>query len=263
MIEKGVEFKHLLYEGSLKCGFPVKSSDCYVESHLRMRKLFARVTGTVNSNRRETDQIIDDSLPIARSTRSTASTAVTTEDQRRNEAISDLILVSAQTLMSAIQEILCDTASLQDSMTGFIKLLAILDVTETDSNLSNMEAATALDSLLSNLKYPLFAEKCNETGLVTALMHALRLLRMYEIKLAKNSMMTSRNEDRQNSGQGVTFAASRRLCLVFSTLLADQKTTEKIRSSLVKLVTFPLSALPERGISFIKLGDHHHELRIL
>ena len=218
-----------------------------------MRKLFARVAGTVNGNRRETEQVIDDSLSTTRSLRTTALSASATEDQRRNEAISDLILTSAQTLMSAVQEILCDTASLQDSMTGFIKLLAILDGSRADSNLPELEAVTALDSLLTNLTYPLFTEKCNETGLVTALMHALRLLRMYEIKLAKNN---SANECSKMSGQGVTFAASKRLCLVFSTLLTDQKTTEKIRSSLLKLVTFPLSALPEQGFSFIEY-DHY------
>ena len=214
-----------------------------------MRKLFARVAGTVNGSRRETDQVIDDSLPTTRSLRTTALSASVTEDQRRNEAISDLILTSAQTLMTAVQEILCDTASLQDSMTGFIKLLAILDGSKADSDLPELGAVTALDSLLTNLTYPLFTEKCNETGLVTALMHALRLLRMYEIKLAKSS---SPNVCSRISGQGVTFAASKRLCLVFSTLLTDQKTTEKIRSSLLKLVTFPLSALPEQGYSFIE-----------
>lgn len=205
-----------------------------------MRKLFARVTG---ANKREQDADMYESPSSASPTfQSVVNAAVS----RENDINSVLILAAAQSLFDAIQEILYDTASLQENTSGFERLLLILDETENKRLKGNMQDLSPLETLLVNLKHPLFAERCNEVGLSTALMHALRLLRMYEIKIAKYSTLP-KSATKKAPSQGVTFRASKRLCLVFSTLLSDQKSTEQIRQSLVKLVTFPLSALPEGG----------------
>ena len=210
-----------------------------------MRKLFARVTGSVTGSKREIDQDSQSAAPSSRSSRSASGNVSSIEESRKNDRISEVILIAAHDLFEGLEEILCDTANLQESLSGFVKLLSTLDPTSSDS--SNPNADSSLDTLISNIKHPLFAEKCNETGLATALMHALRLLRMYEIKIAKSSLSGNSGNvlrSRNSSNQGVTFEASRRLCLVFCVLMADPRTIDKIRSSTIKLLTFPLSALP-------------------
>lgn len=217
-----------------------------------MRKLFARVTGSVNGSKRDFEQDTQDSSTTARSTRSSSASLSIAEEGRKHDLVSGLILTAAQALQAAVQEILYDTASLQENLSGFVRLLSLLDETRVQFRSADDNVESPLDTLLSNLKHPAFTEKCNQTGLAPALMHALRLLRMYEIKLAKSDVSLSTSNPGQRKEpleKGVTFAASKRLCLVFSTLVADHRTTEKIRSSLVKLVTFPLSALPEQGTS--------------
>lgn len=216
-----------------------------------MRKLFARVTGSVNGSKRDFEQDNQDSSSTARPSRSTSASLSLAEEGRKHDLVSGLILTAAQALQAAVQEILYDTASLQENLSGFVRLLSLLDEKRAEFRSADEYVESPLDTLLSNLKHPSFTEKCNQTGLAPALMHALRLLRMYEIKLAKSDVISSSSNHSHTKDQlvqGVTFTASKRLCLVFSTLVADHRTTEKIRSSLVKLVTFPLSALPEQGI---------------
>ena len=214
-----------------------------------MRKLFARVTGSVTGSKREIDQDSQSAAPSSRSSRSASGNASSIEESRKNDRIAEVILIAAHDLFEALEEILCDTANLQESLSGFVKLLSTLNPASNDS--SNPDVEPILNTLILNIKHPLFAEKCNETGLATALMHALRLLRMYEIKLAKSSLSGNSGNilrSRESSKEGVTFEASRRLCLVFCVLIADPRTIDKIRSSTIKLLTFPLSALPEQGI---------------
>lgn len=205
-----------------------------------MRKLFARVTG--GSKREHDADVFDTSSLLSPTFQSVVHAAVSREDDLN----SPLISAAAQSLLDDIQEILYDTASLQDNTSGFDRLLHLLNSVVNNASVGFPRDTSPLETLLINLKHPLFSEKCNEVGLSTALMHALRLLRMYEIKIAKYSSLST-TASTMTPVQGVTFTASKRLCLVFSTLLSDQKSTEQIRQSLVKLVTFPLSALPEGG----------------
>ena len=209
-----------------------------------MRKLFARVTGSVGGSKRENES---DTYSPSNSVTFTAESVGISNESQKGDSTSELIFASAQSLLAAVQEILYDSASLQENTTGFERLLTLLNEAEGDSSHAAPEDISSLDMLLINCKHPLFTQKCNEVGLATALMHALRLLRMYEIKLAKSSTSTALNT-RKIPAEGVTFGASRRLCLLFSTLLSDHRSTEKIRQSLIKLLTFPLSALPERGM---------------
>jgi hypothetical protein len=182
------------------------------------------------------------------------------EDKRQEERFkrdSVEIVRAAQTLSDDVQEILCDTTSLQENMTGFHRLLLLFDKRVTDISADSQEREdNSLDTLLLHLKHPQLAEICNEVGLPTTLVHALRLLRMYEIRLAKSvtvekdSPIVNADEihSQASSSRGITFTASERLCSVFSALMLDPTTTEKIRQSLAKLVTFPLSILPKLGV---------------
>ena len=213
-----------------------------------MRKLFARVTGSVTGSKRGIEQDSQGATSSSRQLRSTSANASSIEESKKNDRLSVVILIAAQDLFEALEEILCDTANLQENLSGFVKLLSTLNPASCDS--SNPDVDSSVDTLISNIKHPLFAEKCNETGLATALMHALRLLRMYEIKVAKFSLSGKFGSIQRNTNspkQGVTFEASKRLCLVFGTLMADPRNIDKIRSSTIKLLTFPLSALPEQG----------------
>ena len=224
-----------------------------------MRKLFARVTGSVNGSKRDFEQDAQDFSSV-RSSRSTSASLALAEEGKKHDQMSGLILTAAQALQAAVQEILYDTASLQENMSGFVRLLSLLDETRAEFRPADENAESPVDTLLLNVKHPSFTEKCNQTGLAPALMHALRLLRMYEIKLAKSDVISSSSnlaQTKEQVVQGVTFRASKRLCLLFSTLVADHRTTEKIRSSLVKLVTFPLSALPVQGNSLRAIILYH------
>ena len=149
-----------------------------------MRKLFARVTGSVSGSKRDNDS---DLYSSSNSVTSTAESLGIFNESPKGDSNSDLIYAAAQSLLSAVQEILYDSASLQDNATGFEKLLTLLKEVQHDSSCASTEGRSSLDTLLINCKHPLFTEKCNEVGLATALMHALRLLRMYEIKLAKTN----------------------------------------------------------------------------
>jgi hypothetical protein len=81
-------------------------------------------------------------------------------------------------------------------------------------------------------------------------MHALRLLRMYEIK--EGQMNNNMNRNNKDDTVGKTFYASKRLCSVFGRLCIETITVEKLRQSLIKLLTYPLSILPLRGLHLQK-----------
>lgn len=225
-----------------------------------MRKLLNRVlSGSSSSNKKEQDE--DSSVVVVSSTtlRSTSQLVRSNDEMKKNELVSELLGNAAQKLSENVQEILSDTNSLQENLIGFHRLLYILneskeEITDNDNQnyyesaeggvekggITGVKIESSLDILLLNLKHPRFVERCNDFNLATSLMHALRLLRMYEIKLSKSND--------PSLTQGVTYSASKRLCTVFRTLMADTKTTEKLRQSLIKLVTFPLSVLPVLGI---------------
>lgn len=183
-----------------------------------MRKLFARVSESVTGSRRELDSVSSSSTNSTR-----ALSGDSSEDNRRRDLVAEQISNAAQALSDVVQEILSNTASLQENLSGFHRLLVVSDIT-CDDSISSERGVGSLDILLSNQKHPLFVEKCNEIELATALMHALRLLRMYEIKLAKGrniNVHTIENRERSMTRtQGVTFTASKRLCAVISALMS-------------------------------------------
>ena len=171
-----------------------------------------------------------------------------------------VIVSAAQSVSDAINLILSDAASLQANVDGYHRLLLALECTAAieDSTIEDLmpmvgqEGNESFEILLRLCNHPSFVERCNETELATALMHALRLLRMYEIKQAKNYHIGILIDDptyierhTQNPHRGITFAASERLSKIFCALVADTRSIELFRPSLLKLFTFPLGVLPE------------------
>jgi hypothetical protein len=211
-----------------------------------MRKFFGRVSAVLGVTREHEP----DSPLSPRTVKPSAEERLQEEKLKRD---SFEIVSAAQTLSDDVQEILCDTTSLQENMTGFHRLLLLFDIKVKEKSVDSQERDdNSVDILLLHLKHPQLAEICNVIGLPTTLVHALRLLRMYEIRLAKGILIEKHspnvNTNQIVTTEGITFTASERLCAVFSALMLDPTTTEKIRQSLAKLVTFPLSVLPKSGV---------------
>ena len=96
-------------------------------------------------------------------------------------------------------------------------MIELQDYSEDVYSISKSGGVGCMQILLNNLDYPQFAEICNQIALATNLMHALRLLRMYEIKDGQMNNM-NRNNINKDDTVGKTFYASKRLCTVFGRL---------------------------------------------
>ena len=165
----------------------------------------------------------------------------------QSEMTPTLVLCAAQTLSNTVEEILSDTYSLTgENFSGFLRLLEVLNdrsVKIDPHSVTISKGKGCMQVLVDHLEYDRFTEVCNQVGLATALLHALRLIRMLEIK--KYKMMSS-----QITEAYATFDASERVCTVLRHLLSDSKTIDLVRPSLVKLLTFPLGTLPAEGLHF-------------
>ena len=212
-------------------------------------------------------------------------------NEKGRDNVQTLLLSSAaQCLTDTVQEILSDTANLTgESISGFVRLI---DVIVTDISLSDLTSVLSsngmgcMNVLLENISHPRFIEICNQCGLAIALMHALRLIRMFEIKQNKidqqMSLKTASSEsslmqstkirffseptnldstlqiDYGGANRSLSFDASFRVCKVFEALCTNSSTVEQIRQSLVKLFTFPLSVVPVSAIHI-----QHHSAAIV
>ena len=212
--------------------------------------------------------------------------------EKSRDNVQTLLLTSAaQCLTDTVQEILSDTANLTgESISGFVRLI---DVIVTDVSLSDITSVLSsngmgcMNVLLGNISHPRFIEICNQCGLAIALMHALRLIRMFEIKQNKLDQQTNLKTaslesssptqtkkirffseptnldstlqiDYGGANRSLSFDASFRVCKVFETLCTNSSTVEQIRQSLVKLFTFPLSVVPVSAIHV-----QHHSAAIV
>ena len=169
----------------------------------------------------------------------------------------DVILAAAHSLSDAIQDILSDTANLAgDNMQGFQRLIDVLESPQYSTDINEIRASKGLISaevLLVNREHPLFSDMCNQISLCTNLLHAFRLLRMYEIKTssAPPTATAEAADDAEGPakvGGSATLAASYRLSRIFGVLIHDPSTIEKMKNSLVKLLVFPLTVLPANGV---------------
>jgi hypothetical protein len=181
--------------------------------------------------------------------------------------ISPLVAFAATSLSEAIDEILMDTNSLTgENATGFLRMIDILQENATCTDLvsiSRSRGIGCLQVLLDNAHHPSFVETCNQTNLVNGLMHSMRILRMYEIKIGKEQMRNAPKLEASNdsvhssssasaestssssgaaSVRGPTFVASERACAVFRRLCSDSSTVEKIRPNLIKFISISESS---------------------
>ena len=178
------------------------------------------------------------------------------------------IVSASRALADAIQEILSDSASLSsEDIPGFFRLLELLEsddndaITMVDQNvIISGGGMRCMSILLRYLYHEDFCDLCYDASLALALIHALRLLRMLEVKcLSKDFAMklskNGKNNDQNMEGilsKPVTFIASERVCKVLSVLCCHTKTLEQLRDYLVKLLCIPLSILPCSGIHIQK-----------
>lgn len=168
------------------------------------------------------------------------------------DMIPSLIANAAATLADAIQEIIGDTAKLSgDNMSGYETLLCILnDTTELDEVAEVVKASGmgCVHLLTTNLQHPKFIDLCSPVSLAAGLFQALRLLRMYEIKQAKSAYEQAllAGSAAMNTAPS-TFDASHKICKILEKLCSHSSTIEQVRTSLVKILTFPFCVLPLCG----------------
>eukprot|EP01035_Chromulina_nebulosa_P021856 gene21856-28292_t len=213
-------------------------------------------------------------------------------NEKGRDNVQALLLTSvAQCLTDTVQEILSDTANLTgESISGFVRLIDVIvtDVPLTDiTSVLSSNGMGCMNVLLGNISHPRFIEICNQCGLAIALMHALRLIRMFEIKQNKLEQQTNLKTahfessspmqttkirffseptnldstlqiDYGGANRSLSFDASFRVCKIFETLCTNSTTVEQIRQSLVKLFTFPLSVVPVSAIHV-----QHHSAAIV
>eukprot|EP00981_Chlorochromonas_danica_P007117 scaffold1560_cov177-Ochromonas_danica.AAC.2 len=181
-----------------------------------------------------------------------------------------LITNAAATLADALQEIVGDTTKLSgENTSGYETLLCILnDNTDLDEvgEILQANGMGCIHLLMTHLDHPKFVELCSPVALAAGLFQALRLLRMYEIKIAKTQFelcMGGQSSVAANSqhSSGVspsitippsssassTFDASYKICKILEKLCSHSSVIEQIRANLVKILTFPLCILPLQG----------------
>ena len=237
-----------------------------------------------------------------------------------------LISSAGQTLAEAIEDILSDMSTMQGgNTTGFEHLVTILESTETEiaeSDHGKVNGEGCIENLLIHMHHPKFIEICRQNKLTTALINAMRMLRMYETKLASlarsrpnspadevaalaltprapppppppsqpqpplpppspssssSAKMTELSlSDRDSPAPpsvpdgghgddeappavspppvpspqvGTTYGASQRICTLLAHLLGDAEILQGLKPDIVvKLLTYPLTALPQQGV---------------
>lgn len=159
-----------------------------------------------------------------------------------------LIKLAARAFTSAIDDILHDANSLSNNNdSGFLKLIYLIENTDYEVDFNHVTAEGSLDILLQNKYHAKFLEVCNEYGVANSLFNAIRLLRMYEIKIIKE------NSDFNGNDTSSTLNSMERIMNIFQVLCSSSQTVEILRPSLVKLFTFPLLIPPPRTLDFQKM----------
>ena len=236
------------------------------------------------------------------------------ETQQEADIEGTMIRSAAHTLSDAIETILGNNESLSGSnMKGFIALMRVLECADTeihttdltrtlleDDDDDNSNTPTKLDKytshsgegciqiLLDNTNHPDFTEACATYHLVVSLVHAMRLLKVFEVKMTKrkeqdavggdqkpsSKSMPGNDGSRPHSGShvaerikaqevrdmekflkpGASKLSSQRVCTLLGVLCAEPATLELLHSSkiLEKLLTYPISAFPEKALHLQK-----------
>ena len=208
--------------------------------------------------------------------------------------------IASSTLSSSIEVILGNSAALSgENMSGFMKLLIILEnddieihtegssdqggsskeeiavlktkeaIVDDDEEVDRWENDTGEGlhrcSLIIWIILVLWRFR-NENNLVVSLVHAMRLLKILEIKAAKvvssvldadgtviaeHSFDPSFSKDSQQM-MGRNFLSAQRVCRLLEVLCSDPHTMELLNNnkSLEKLLTYPMTCVPEKGAAF-------------
>jgi hypothetical protein len=122
---------------------------------------------------------------------------------------------------------------------SFLKILEAEVDSEDPVEISRSNGVGCLQILLNNINHVKFIQTCNQAELAIALIHAMRLIRMYQIRKGAHNF----NSDLLSTNKMLTFNASFRVCKILEYLCTDMQTIDQIRQSLIKLLTFPLSSL--------------------
>jgi hypothetical protein len=138
---------------------------------------------------------------------------------------------AAQTLTESIEIILSESDSLSgDHLSGFISLMRILDCedleihaldrssfddegftpSKTDSHTSH-SGEGCIQILLNNMEHPEFVDTCTNHHVAVSLVQALRLLKIFEIKVAKKETEDAAVAERRQTGASEPSAASNNL----------------------------------------------------
>ena len=175
-------------------------------------------------------------------------------DSARSAAEVDLtpqiILSAARALVEGIEDILSDQNSLSGDMSGFHRLLYILESSSSSEEINFIAASRGEGCLVILCQYsshPSLVDMCTQATLAPALMHSLRILRMVEVKNGSGALPTG---DELASPSLSTVVACERVCTVLAALCSQNITLEQLRPFLTKLLQLPLSPLPPLGLHF-------------
>lgn len=189
-----------------------------------------------------------------------------------NDVPTQMLRSASSTLNESIEVILGDSAALSSSLDGYTKLIAILENEDTEIELndqseeaagegeiverSEKDTGTGCIQILLNLRntHPRFVEICNSNNLIVSLVHAMRLLKIYEIKigtlyqsLIKTNTSTSLTEaSKYQQRMGSTLKASERACTLMAMLCKESSTIDILSNnkSLEKLLTYTVTSVP-------------------
>ena len=172
-----------------------------------------------------------------------------------------IIIASARSLVEGIEQILFDSGTLSgDDMSGFHKLIDLIDSKPLSEEIHIISGSRGVGCISILLKYALhmsFIDCCGQANLAPALLHALRLLRMMEVKAGKPPIQQQQDSEQSSTApsilvdaKSVTVSATERVCKLLVVLCGSTQIMEQLRPSLSKLLCLPLSPLPLSGVHF-------------
>ena len=195
-----------------------------------------------------------------------SASGASTGARRSIDVAPQVIIASARSLVEGIEQILFDSGSLSgEDTSGFTKLISLIDSVSHSEEIhiiSGSHGAGCVAVLLKHMHHASFIDCCAQANLAPALLHALRLLRMMEVKVKTvNQPPLHEGEEGANNDNddvvvgvctavSVTRTASKKVCQLLVELCGSTQIMEQLRPSLTKLLCLPLSPLPRSGLHF-------------
>lgn len=160
-----------------------------------------------------------------------------------------IMQLAAQDLKSIVDSILKDSEELSSgNMTSFVRLIEML---ESDEERPDQIGYNALRKLIANSSHEKYIEICNNYDLGNTFFNIMRLLRLYEVKQTRVKASFLGDTDKGEALQeSVTLRAAELVMDAFLPLLLSPQTIESLRPSIVSVLVFPFSLLPENALHF-------------